>query len=140
MLTRSSFICFQRLSIDIAEKRTKQLWFASPAELNMHRPWLLHLQYLLIPVLLLLSSASSTGASIGDGEFTFDGFFGNDLTMDGEASVSDGLLRLTSGQNQSQGHAFYTYALNFRSAGVPTSSSVPSFIYNVCLRHHPTVP
>jgi len=93
----------------------------------MHRPCLLHLQHLLIPLLLLLLSASSTGASVGHGEFTFDGFFGNDLTMDGEASVSDGLLRLTSGQNQSQGHAFYTYPLNFTSAGVPTSSSVPSF-------------
>jgi len=78
---------------------------------NMHRPCLLHQQHLLIPVLLLLLLllfASSTGASVGDSEFIFDGFFGNDLTMDGEASVSDGLLRLTSGQNQSQGHAFYT--------------------------------
>ena len=93
----------------------------------MHRPCLLHLQHLLIPVLLLLLSASSTGTSAGDSEFTFNGFFGNDLTMDGEAAVSEGLLRLTSGQNHSKGHVFYTYPLNFTSADVPTSSSAPSF-------------
>jgi hypothetical protein len=96
----------------------------------MDHPWcFLHLPHLLIPLLLMLSAASWTTGASDDryGEFIFDGFFGNDLTMDGEAIVSDGLLRLTSGQNRSEGHAFYTYPLDFTSDIVLNGSSVPSF-------------
>jgi len=93
----------------------------------MHHLSFLHLQCPLPILVLLLLSVSGTGAAIGDGQFIYDGFFGNDLTMDGEASVIDGLLRLTSGQAQFKGHAFYTYTLNFTSAVVPSSSSAPSF-------------
>ncbi|XP_066356478.1 L-type lectin-domain containing receptor kinase SIT2-like [Miscanthus floridulus] len=106
------------------------LRLATSSWTGMDHPWcLLHLQHLLlIPLLLMLPASRTTGAS-GDryGEFIFDGFFGNDLTMDGEAVVSDGLLRLTSGQNRSEGHAFYTYPLNFTSDIVLNGSSVPSF-------------
>ncbi|TVU40865.1 hypothetical protein EJB05_14345, partial [Eragrostis curvula] len=61
---------------------------------------------------------------IYDGFFQiYDGFFhGNqDLTLDGEASLVDGLLRLTQGTDL-KGHAFYAYPLNFTSFPI-----VPSF-------------
>ncbi|CAL4897271.1 unnamed protein product [Urochloa decumbens] len=92
----------------------------------MHHLSFLRLQCLLILVLLLLS-VPDTGAAVDGGEFIYDGFSGNDLTMDGEASVVDGLLQLTSGQELSEGHAFYTYPINLTSGVVPNSSIVPSF-------------
>jgi hypothetical protein len=50
----------------------------------------------------LLLSASAYDRS---GEFTFDGFSGNGLiTMDVAASVTNGLLSLTSGQKELRGH------------------------------------
>lgn len=90
----------------------------------MHHPCFPLLLCLLILVLPLLLSVSGDEAADG---FIYDGFSGKDLTMDGEASVADGLLRLTSGQAQMKGHAFYTYPLNFTSTVVPDRSSVPSF-------------
>jgi hypothetical protein len=68
--------------------------------MNMHQPCFL--QYLLLILVPLLLSASSYDRS---GEFTFDGFSGNDLiTMDVAASVTNGLLSLTSGQKELRGH------------------------------------
>jgi hypothetical protein len=80
---------------------------------------------LLLAVLLLSVVSARTGAV--DDEFIYDGFSGNDLTMDGEASVADGVLQLTSGQAQRKGHAFYTDPLNFTNLAVPEGFSVPSF-------------
>ncbi|WVZ54921.1 hypothetical protein U9M48_005657 [Paspalum notatum var. saurae] len=97
--------------------------------MNMNRPFFLHLQYLLLILVLLqlFISLAVVGASADGGEFTFNGFSGNDLTMDGEASVTNGLLELTSGRAQLKGHAFYTFPLNFTSDAVPNRSSIPSF-------------
>jgi hypothetical protein len=95
--------------------------------LNMqHHPCFRHLQCLLILVLLLMS-ASRTGAAVDHRKFIYDGFSGDNLnlTMDGQASVVDGLLRLTSGLPYSKGHAFYPYPLNFTD--VPNGSSLSSF-------------
>jgi hypothetical protein len=77
--------------------------------------------------LVLLLSMVSARTSAADGEFIYNGFSGNNLTMDGEASVADGVLRLTSGQAKRKGHAFYTYPLNFTNHAVPEGFSVPSF-------------
>jgi len=90
-----------------------------------HHCFLLHLlQYVILILVLLLLSASAYDRP---GEFTFNGFTGgNDLTMDGGASVTNAsILRLT---DYGSGHAFYPYPLNFTSEVVPTNgSSVPSF-------------
>jgi hypothetical protein len=68
--------------------------------MNMHQPCFL--QYLLLILMPLLLSASTYDRS---GEFTFDGFSGNDLiTMDATASVTNSLLSLTSGQKELRGH------------------------------------
>ncbi|WVZ90690.1 hypothetical protein U9M48_036971 [Paspalum notatum var. saurae] len=99
----------------------------------MHHFRLLHylLLFFLPPVLLLLLSASCTGTSAYDGEFTFDGFSSNDLTMDGEASVTNSLLRLTSGRAQLKGHAFYTSPLNFTSATTVIPSFSTTFVFAI---------
>ncbi|TVU51552.1 hypothetical protein EJB05_02987, partial [Eragrostis curvula] len=74
-------------------------------------------------LLVLLSFATTSAVVVRKDEFIYDGFNGDYLTMDGEASAIDGLLLLTSGSKDKQGHAFYTYPLNLVTAG----SSVPSF-------------
>ena len=81
---------------------------------------------------LLLAPLLLSVSAIGKHEFIYHGFSGNNLTMDGDASVFDGLLRLTSGKAHETGHAFYPYPLNFTDAAaiVPnnnSSSPVPSF-------------
>jgi hypothetical protein len=90
--------------------------------MNMHQPCFL--QYLLLILVPLLLSASAYDRS---GEFTFDGFSGNDLITMDAASVTNGLLSLTSGQKELRGHAFYAFPLDFTSAAVPNSSAVLSF-------------
>jgi hypothetical protein len=66
----------------------------------MHQPCFL--QYLLLILVPLLLSASAYDRS---GEFTFDGFSGNDLiTMDAAASITNDPLSLTSGQKELRGH------------------------------------
>lgn len=63
--------------------------------------------------------------------FIYDGFTGADLTMEGVASVTDGLLRLSSGLSQSQGHAFYPYPVtNFSSDGSAASFST-TFVFAI---------
>ncbi|TKW07920.1 hypothetical protein SEVIR_7G339200v4 [Setaria viridis] len=101
--------------------------FASSSLNMLHHPCFLHLQYLIL-VLLLLSVCWATDAALADGgEFIVDGFSGYDyLTMDGDASVADGLLMLTSGRlAHSKGHAFYPYPLHFTD--VSNGSSLASF-------------
>jgi serine/threonine protein kinase len=88
----------------------------------MHQPCFL--QYLLLILVPLLLSASAYDRS---GEFIFDGFSGNDLITMDAASVTNGLLSLTSGQKELRGHAFYAFPLDFTSAAVPNSSAVLSF-------------
>ncbi|TVU27504.1 hypothetical protein EJB05_30120 [Eragrostis curvula] len=74
-------------------------------------------------LLVLLSFATTSAVVVRKDEFIYDGFNGDYLTMDGEASAIDGLLLLTSGSKDKQGHAFYTSPLNL----VTADSSVPSF-------------
>ncbi|KAG2573756.1 hypothetical protein PVAP13_7KG274710 [Panicum virgatum] len=99
----------------------------------MHRrPCSLLHRLLLLLLLLLLAPLLLSVSAIGKHEFIYHGFSGNNLTMDGDASVFDGLLRLTSGKAHETGHAFYPYPLNFTDAAaiVPnnnSSSPVPSF-------------
>lgn len=77
-----------RLDPSILQRRAGLVCLADV--MNMHQPCFL--QYLLLILVPLLLSASTYDRS---GEFTFDGFSGNDLiTMDAAASVTNGLLIL----------------------------------------------
>ncbi|OAY81917.1 L-type lectin-domain containing receptor kinase IV.1 [Ananas comosus] len=60
-------------------------------------------------------------------EFTFNGFSGANLTLDGLATVSsNGLLILTNNTKRQKGHAFHPSPLNFRG-NLSDDSDVPSF-------------
>ena len=98
----------------------------------MHRPacssYLHQLRRRLL--LLVLLSAAAISAAEGDAdEFIYNSFSGADadLSMDNQASVIDGLLRLSEGAD-TKGHAFHTSPLDFKNNPSNTSSSsVPSF-------------
>ncbi|KAJ4759966.1 Concanavalin A-like lectin protein kinase family protein [Rhynchospora pubera] len=62
-----------------------------------------------------------------DVEFTFNGFTGSNLMLDGVASIeSNGLLRLTNSTSQKKGHAFYPSPVRF---GSNTSSFSTTFVF-----------
>ncbi|XP_010936217.1 L-type lectin-domain containing receptor kinase SIT2-like [Elaeis guineensis] len=65
-------------------------------------------------------------------EFTFDGFNNTNLSLDGIASISDGLLRLTNATRQTKGQAFYPIPFQFRekSSGRTLSFST-SFVFAI---------
>lgn len=77
--------------------------------------------HLLIHVLLLLSvsvgSGGATAAAVFDhGEFIYNDFYDDNVTMDGQALIFSGILRLTIGDsdyNHNKGHAFYPYPIDF---------------------------
>jgi hypothetical protein len=98
--------------------------------------------HLLILVLLLLSVSDGTTGAVDDqhSEFIYNGFsMGNslELTMDGQVSVIDGLLGLTSGRIGVTGHAFYPYPLDFTHCQEHErgSSSMASFSTAFLLGH-----
>ncbi|XP_010256839.1 PREDICTED: L-type lectin-domain containing receptor kinase IV.1-like [Nelumbo nucifera] len=64
-------------------------------------------------LLLLLSFAASE-----DSDFTYNGFQGVNLTLDGIAQITPtGLLMLTNETKQNQGHAFYPFPIHFKNPG-----------------------
>ncbi|KAG0519680.1 hypothetical protein BDA96_08G008000 [Sorghum bicolor] len=103
--------------------------------LGMHLHCFVQFLHLLIPVLLLLSVSADAGdaAAVDHGEFIYDGFSYSNMTVDGSASVSDGLLSLTSGFPQVKGHGFYPYPLNFTdvSNGSSLASFSTTFIFSI---------
>ena len=103
----------------------------------MHRPacssYLHQLRRRLLLLVLLSAAVSAISAAEGDAdEFIYNSFSGADadLSMDNQASVIDGLLRLSDGAD-TKGHAFHTSPLDFKNNPVissnTSSSSVPSF-------------
>ncbi|EMS54258.1 L-type lectin-domain containing receptor kinase IV.1 [Triticum urartu] len=73
---------------------------------------LLHPHHL-VPLLLLLVAAAS-----GDGvQFSYNGFAGVNLTLDGAVVMPNGLLMLTNGTIQTKGQAFHPSPLPFRGGG-----------------------
>ncbi|CAL5020650.1 unnamed protein product [Urochloa decumbens] len=73
----------------------------------------------LVPALLLLfltlHRLRLVATAPAADQFTFDGFAGANLTLDGTAAVTaDGLLVLTNGTTLLKGHAFYPSPLRFR--------------------------
>ncbi|XP_078153389.1 L-type lectin-domain containing receptor kinase SIT2-like isoform X2 [Carex rostrata] len=62
-------------------------------------------------------------------EFTFNGFTGANLTLDGVAYIeSNGLLRLTNDTSQMKGHSFYPSPIRF---GSTTSSFSTTFVFAI---------
>ncbi|KAF3790527.1 L-type lectin-domain containing receptor kinase S-4 [Nymphaea thermarum] len=80
------------------------------------------LHQLLIIVLLLVHQAA---ASAIDSGFTFNGFQGANLTLDGSASITpNGLLRLNvDAHNLSMGHAFYPSPFRLKNHSSSSSRS-----------------
>ncbi|KAG6526750.1 L-type lectin-domain containing receptor kinase SIT2-like [Zingiber officinale] len=80
----------------------------------------------LLLLLLLLHRRLSAGIATGAGDdFTFNGFRGANLTLDGTATITPGgLLKLTNNTRQMKGHAFYPSPIQFRA---PLNGSVVSF-------------
>lgn len=77
----------------------------------------------ILSVILLAELAASS-----DGNFTFNGFSGANLTLNGFAAItSEGILRLTNDTQQVIGHAFHPFRLRF---GKPPSFST-TFVFAI---------
>ncbi|KAL6630672.1 hypothetical protein ACP70R_028523 [Stipagrostis hirtigluma subsp. patula] len=94
--------------------------------MTMH-PCSMYLYLPILVLLLLLFSATSLAIDERGRRFIYNGFTSEELIMDGDVSMLDGLLQLSSGVFQQKGHAFYPYPLNLTSFVVSDGSSVPSF-------------
>nr|DAD28268.1 TPA_asm: hypothetical protein HUJ06_029736 [Nelumbo nucifera] len=72
-----------------------------------------------LPLLLLLCPFLPllvTLAASEDADFTFNGFQGSNISVDGLAEITpDGLLKLTPQSRQVMGHAFYPFPLRFKN-------------------------
>ncbi|XP_066318987.1 L-type lectin-domain containing receptor kinase SIT1-like [Miscanthus floridulus] len=83
-----------------------------------------HIPLLLFLTLHRLRLAAATAVD----QFTFDGFAGRNVTLDGTAAVTpNGLLMLTNGTTLLKGHAFYPSPLRFRHDAASGDGAVRSF-------------
>ncbi|KAM0888003.1 hypothetical protein ACQ4PT_028606 [Festuca glaucescens] len=65
-------------------------------------------------------------------QFTFDGFAGANLSLDGTAVVTpDGLLMLTNGTTLLKGHAFYPSLLRFHDGASSPRSFSTAFVFGI---------
>ncbi|KAH7665053.1 Non-specific serine/threonine protein kinase protein [Dioscorea alata] len=81
-------------------------------------------------ILKLASSASD--------QFTYNGFKGVNLSLDGLAGItSDGLLRLTNYTMHGMGHAFYSVPLRFKRSQVDNVASFSTTFVFVISPEHP---
>ncbi|KAG8071596.1 hypothetical protein GUJ93_ZPchr0006g46319 [Zizania palustris] len=95
------------------------------------------MQSLLLLLFLCLQSFSFLASAID--QFTFDGFAGGNLNLDGTAVVTpDGLLMLTNGTTLLKGHAFYPSRLRFHQApsgggggSYPVRSFSTAFVFGI---------
>ncbi|KAI5012296.1 hypothetical protein ZWY2020_024430 [Hordeum vulgare] len=70
--------------------------------------------------LLLLLAAAASGNGV---QFTYNGFAGVNLTLDGAAVMPNGLLMLTNGTIQTKGQAFHPSPLPFRGEAYGTGAA-----------------
>ncbi|CAL4938604.1 unnamed protein product [Urochloa decumbens] len=79
-------------------------------------------------VFLLLVTLDHLVAAMNETVFTFNGFSGANLSLDGMADVTpDGLLMLTNGTTALKGHAFYPTPLRFHGNNNNNNHAVTSF-------------
>uniref|UniRef100_A0ACD5YVE1 Uncharacterized protein n=1 Tax=Avena sativa TaxID=4498 RepID=A0ACD5YVE1_AVESA len=65
-------------------------------------------------------------------QFTFDGFAGANLSLDGTAVVTpDGVLMLTNGTTLLKGHAFYPTRVRFRDGASSPRSFSTAFVFGI---------
>jgi len=103
-------------------------------EITMAGKMLLPICFLLVGLLHLVALTASE-----DDRFTYSGFTGSNLILDGAASVtSSGLLELTNGTLRQKGHAIYPTQLRFRdqnttkpAAGGAVRSFSASFVFGI---------
>jgi hypothetical protein len=77
-----------------------------------------------LPLLLILVHRRLLLAAFAVDQFTFNGFDGENLTLDGTAAVTtDGHLMLTNGTTWLKGHAFYPSPLPFHGTESGSTSS-----------------
>ncbi|CAO2035884.1 unnamed protein product [Urochloa humidicola] len=75
-----------------------------------------HIRLLLLPLSLLLLAAHPSGVLAAD-EFTYNGFGGANLALDGMSVVApNGLLVLSNGTSQMAGHAFHPTPVRLRDS------------------------
>ncbi|CAN6221591.1 unnamed protein product [Urochloa humidicola] len=81
--------------------------------------------FLLHLLLIIISLGPNIEVSADDSQFTYSGFTGSNLTVDGTATITpDGLLQLSDGTAYLKGHAFHPAQLRLRNS---TSGTVQSF-------------
>uniref|UniRef100_K3Y1A5 non-specific serine/threonine protein kinase n=1 Tax=Setaria italica TaxID=4555 RepID=K3Y1A5_SETIT len=82
--------------------------------------------FFLLHLLLIVSLGPNLlEVSADGGQFTYSGFAGSNLTLDGTATItSGGLLQLTNGTAYLKGHAFHPAPLRLRNS---TNGTVQSF-------------
>uniref|UniRef100_A0A0E0PBX5 non-specific serine/threonine protein kinase n=1 Tax=Oryza rufipogon TaxID=4529 RepID=A0A0E0PBX5_ORYRU len=89
---------------------------------------------LLLLLLLLAVVGSDHGGVLAADEFTYNGFGGANLTLDGMAAVApNGLLVLSNGTNQMAGHAFHPTPIRLRggAAGGAVQSFSAAFVFAI---------
>ncbi|KAL6903751.1 hypothetical protein ACP4OV_004564 [Aristida adscensionis] len=88
---------------------------------------------LLLPLFLLAVACGDHAAVLAADEFTYNGFGGANLALDGMATVApNGLLVLSNGTNQMAGHAFHPAPLRLRDgAGAAVRSFSVAFVFAI---------
>uniref|UniRef100_A0ACD5V0H2 Uncharacterized protein n=1 Tax=Avena sativa TaxID=4498 RepID=A0ACD5V0H2_AVESA len=86
-----------------------------------------------VTLLLLLVAAGHCVAGDDGLQFTYNGFAGANLTLDGAAIEPNGLLMLTNGSLQTKGQAFHPSPLPFRTGTAPnaTQSFSTTFLFAI---------
>ncbi|KAJ1259102.1 hypothetical protein BS78_10G127400 [Paspalum vaginatum] len=94
---------------------------------------MVHLSFLLPFLLSLALNLVSFTTVTGEDQFVYSGFSGNNLTLDGTATVTpDGVLELTNHTVNIKGHAFYPIPWRFRkSPGEMVQSFSVSFVFGM---------
>ncbi|KAF8704020.1 hypothetical protein HU200_031504 [Digitaria exilis] len=86
-----------------------------------------------LPLLLLAAACSDHAAVLAAEEFTYNGFSGANLTLDGMSAVApNGLLALSNGTSQMAGHAFHPTPVRLRDVpGGAARSFSASFVFAI---------
>nr|CAB3487746.1 unnamed protein product [Digitaria exilis] len=86
-----------------------------------------------LPLLLLAAACSDHAAVLAAEEFTYNGFAGANLTLDGMSVVApNGLLMLSNGTSQMAGHAFHPTPVRLRDVpGGAARSFSASFVFAI---------
>ncbi|XP_047067158.1 L-type lectin-domain containing receptor kinase SIT2-like isoform X2 [Lolium rigidum] len=94
---------------------------------------LLQPHHLVILLLVAAGRCLAASGSVGDEgmQFTYNGFAGVNLTLDGAVVMPNGLLMLTNGTIQTKGQAFHPWPLPFRTAPNATRSFSTTFVFAI---------